>query len=37
MTNGEYFGIVAEETGISVKRILQLIEQMKQWPTEKAK
>ncbi len=32
MTNGEYFGTVAEETGIPVKRVLALIERVKQWP-----
>lgn len=32
MTNGEYYGVVSEQTGIPVKRILELIEKQKQWP-----
>lgn len=32
MTNGEYFGIIAEETGLAVKRILELDKKQKEWP-----
>jgi hypothetical protein len=32
MTNGEYYATIAEDTGLSVKRILALLDEQKKWP-----
>lgn len=32
MTNGQYFAAIAEDTGLSVQRILALLDQQKKWP-----
>jgi hypothetical protein len=34
MTNGEYYAAVAEESGVTVKRVLELEELQRQWPSE---